>query len=262
MKKRQLKLLDQDTLEDIDKAMNEERKITFKIKDSMAKKKPIFKKDYTLTDKQKNLVRIILDKENKVTVITGPPGTAKTFSASYAALKLYDSSEVQKIYLTKPIVQAGTNLGYLPGTKDEKVEPYMESFISTFETILDSNSLTSIMSANDIEFKIPQFMRGVNYKDMIMIVDEFQNFSIKELMTIITRLNKGCKIVFCGDTNQNDIDKKYVAVNFFKKILQNVEGVNFFEFEKSDILRDPILIKIIDNYEKYQSEAPESKNNA
>jgi len=229
----------------------------------MAKKKLIFKKDYSLTDKQKDLVRIILDPENKIIVIQGAPGTSKSWSACYAALKLYENNEVEKILLTKPIVPVGDDIGFLPGSKEDKTFPHMESFISNFEDILDSKSLVDIQNADHLEFKIVQFIRGSTIKNKVFIVDEIQNFSIKELMTIITRIGKGSKLILCGDTMQNDINRKLVCVNFLcEKVLKDVKGVAFFNFEKSDILRDQILIDICNNFEKYYDERPDSKNRA
>lgn len=262
MRKRHLGNLDKDSLEEIESAINEKRIIKIKPTNNMANKKVVFKKDFSLTKKQKDLVETILDNETRIVVIEGPPGSAKTFTSIYGALKLYENKEIDKIYLTKPIVQVGDALGHLPGTKEEKVNPYLESFMTNFESILEGTSLTNIQNNNDIEFKIVQYMRGCNYKNMILIVDEMQNFSIKELMTIVTRLSKDSKIIFLGDIRQNDINKKYVGVTHFKKVLENVKGVSFFKFANEDILRDPILVQIVENYDRLMLEMPESKNNA
>lgn len=166
-------------------------------------------------------------------------------------------------------------MGFLPGTKEEKINPYLESFLTNFETILEPGSVGNLMNQNEIEFKIVQYMRGANYKNIVLIVDEVQNFSIKELMTIVTRLNKGSKIIFCGDTRQNDINKKMVAIEHFKKILgyeadilsssnncKPVPSVKFFKFKNEDILRDPILSIIVENYDNMEPYLPQSKNNS
>ncbi len=269
MKKRQLKNLHKDEIEEIEQELVKKRKITVKNKSYMANKKILFKRDYTLTPKQKELVSLILDNDCKIVVIEGPPGAAKTFTSIYASLKLLENKDIDKIFLTKPIVQVGDALGFLPGTKEEKINPYLESFISNFETIIEPQSLSYLMD-NVIEFKIAQYMRGANYKNMVLIVDEMQNFSIKELMTITTRLNSGSKIIFCGDTRQSDINKKFVAIDHFKNILgyggsdvcNTVPHVKFFKFTNEDILRDPILSIIVDNYDNMQKFLPDSKNNS
>ncbi len=204
-----------------------------------------------------------MDPNNRIIVITGPAGTSKTFISCYAALKLLNSGDFENIYLTKPIVESGNSIGLLPGNEKEKTAPFLESFVSNFEDILDPAGSTNwayLWNQQVIDFKIPQHARGANWKHCITIVDEIQNFPIKEMMTILTRLSNGSKFIFCGDSRQNDIDQRKVCVDFFKdKILEDVEGVVRFEFNAKDNMRDPILIKITENYDKYFNEIPKSR---
>lgn len=220
-------------------------------------------KKIILTEKQKKVIEII--KSNKISVITGPPGTSKTFTACCAAIELLKVGFCKKIVLTKPSETIGSSLGHLPGSLLEKVDVYKECFIQNFNQIIEGRDIKVLFEENTIEFKPVQYMRGITFSNVVVLVDEFQSFDIKELMAIVTRLGKeNCKIVFLGDINQNDINKKYVGFNIFKKILTGVKEVGLFEFDKSDTMRDKILIKILENYEVFQNsgELTQTKNNS
>lgn len=223
-----------------------------------------FRKDIKLTPKQKILVELI--NNNKIIVATGPAGTSKTFSAAYAALKLFaDEHEVHRIIITKPTEIVGdTALGYTPGTLDEKLAVYMENFNDVFEDILEPGILQGMVMGKEIIYKAPQFVRGRTFKNSIVIVDEFQSFDIHQLMALVTRIGKSnTKIIFCGDIKQNDISRKYVAVNLFKEILLGLPGTAQFEFTKEDNMRDPLVQMIVERYEQMETEGkitPNKKN--
>lgn len=223
-----------------------------------------FKKGIKLTSKQRVVVDLI--NENKVTVVTGVAGTAKTFSAIYAALKLFTSSpDYHRIIITKPTEIIGdTGLGYTPGTLEEKLGVYMENFNDVFEDIVTYDSIQQMITGRELQYKASQFMRGRTFKNSIVIVDEFQSFDIHTLMALVTRIGKAhCKVIFCGDVKQNDINKKYVAVNLFKEILKDVQGATQFEFAEEDNMRDPMIIQILKNFDKLEAEGkitPNKKN--
>jgi phosphate starvation-inducible PhoH-like protein len=210
--------------------------------------------DFELTDKQKKLMTI-LDK-NKIITVTGPPGTSKTFIACYAAMQALLAGKCKKIILSKPTeVLSGTkDPGALPGTIEEKMAVYAESFIDSFEEFLSPKDFKYLWDEKLIEFKPAQFLRGRSLKDSYIIIDEFQNFDIKALKSIVTRLGRNSKIVFMGDTRQNDINKKYVAVDTFIEIISPIDGCDNFKFERGDIVREQILIDIIDRFEKFEDE--------
>jgi phosphate starvation-inducible PhoH-like protein len=220
-------------------------------------------KNVKLTPKQEELKDIIVN--NKIVVATGPAGTSKTFTACYTALQLYNQNFCDKIILCKPTEIVGdTGLGYLKGTLKEKIEVYEESFISNFAEIIDGKDLKMLRENLTIEFKPVQFVRGATFKNSVVIIDEFQSFDIKELMAIVTRLgNRNCKMIFAGDINQNDINRKYVALDIFKEILDGLPEVKTFEFDRKDIVRDPLLIAIVDRYEKMKEDGkiPQTKGN-
>lgn len=208
-----------------------------------------FNQNVKLTSKQQALNELV--KKNKITLVTGPAGTAKTFTACYAASELLRDGLIKKIYITKPTETIGSHdLGALPGTLDEKLNVYLECFIHNFKEIIEGHHLKNLLEEKIIEFKPVQYIRGLTFKDCVLIIDESQTFDIKELMAIVTRLGSNCKMLFLGDVNQNDIDKKYVGLNIFKEIIQNLPLVSAFEFERKDIMRDPLLIEITDRYEK------------
>lgn len=209
---------------------------------------------FELTKKQKSLGKIM--HENKIITVTGPPGTSKTFIACYAAIQAFMSGKCKKIVLSKPteILSGTKDPGALPGNLDEKMSVYAESFFDAFDEILERKDFKHLWEEKIIEFKPAQFLRGRTLKDSFIIIDEFQNFDIKALKSIVTRLGRNSTMVFMGDTKQNDINKKYVAVDVFNEILEPIKGCATFKFERIDIVRDQILIDIVDRFEKFENE--------
>lgn len=209
--------------------------------------------DFELTNKQKHLVRIL--KSNSIITVVGPPGTSKTFISCYAAIQEFLKGKYDKIILCKPTeVLSGTkDPGALPGTLDEKMAVYAESFFDAFEEFLDAKDFKHLWDSRAIEFKPAQFLRGRSIKNAFIIIDEFQNFDSKALKSIVTRKGRGSTIVFMGDTRQNDINKKHVAVDVFNQLIEEMgEGCAAFKFERADIVRDPLLIKLMDKWEEYE----------
>jgi len=219
--------------------------------------------DFKLTTKQKELIEII--KQNKIVTVTGPPGTAKTMTACYAAVQLFLSGSVSKIIISKPTeVLSGTkDLGALPGTLEDKIQVYAESFFDAFEDILEPQDFKALWDSGAIEFKPAQFLRGRTLKNSVIIIDEYQNFDIKALKSIVTRLGRGSTMVFMGDTKQNDINKKYVAIETFNSILEGLKHCATFAFTREDIVREKLLIDIIDRFELFEDNKllPETHKN-
>lgn len=212
----------------------------------------IKKLDFRLTKKQVEVLNVL--DANKIITITGPPGTSKTFIACYSAVQALLAGKCKKIILSKPTeVLSGTkDPGALPGTLEEKMAVYAESFIDSFEEFLSHKDFRHLWDEKLIEFKPAQFLRGRSLKDSYIIIDEFQNFDIKALKSIVTRLGRNSKIVFMGDTRQNDINKKYVAVDIFNEIISPIDGCDTFRFDRKDIVREQILIDIIDRFEQFE----------
>ncbi len=221
-------------------------------------------KKIKLTEKQKLLIDLI--NKNKIVVATGPAGTSKTFCAAYAALKLFATTEeYQRIIITKPTEIVGdTGLGYTPGTLEEKLAIYTENFNDVFEDMVEPGVIAQMITSKDLQYKAPQFVRGRTIKNSVVIIDEFQSFDIHQLMAIVTRIGKvNTKFIFCGDIKQNDISRKYVAVNIFKELLSELPGVALFEFTKEDNMRDPLVQLIVEKFDKMEAEGkitPNKKN--
>jgi phosphate starvation-inducible PhoH-like protein len=201
-----------------------------------------------LTEKQYELFNGI--KDARIISIVGPPGTSKTFTACFAAVKALQKGEVKRIVLVKPLETSGEDLGFLPGTEKDKIAPFFESFMDNLIEMVDPKTLKMWIENGTIRMQPIAYMRGRTFKNSFIICDEMQNADIKQLMTTITRFGQGSKIAIIGDSRQNDINEKYVALDFFiEKILGQDEQMFHFRFDRTDIVRDPLLIKIIDNYE-------------
>ena len=220
------------------------------------KKSTIFSKDnfdklgIELTKKQHELYKII--RNNTFTIVRGPAGSAKTFLACYTALGLLADKKVEKIIITKPIVEAGENIGFFPGSIDEKVEVYMKSYVSTFEKILGKFLCEVLFASKVIEIELLAYMRGSTYDNSIMILDECQNVKMSQLMLWATRLGNSSKAIMCGDVSQYDIEKKDAKFLTFIEFCHGMEGVADFEFGREDIVRNKFLIELTDRYEKWK----------
>jgi len=206
----------------------------------------------TLKDKQSEYKDAIL--RNKVTFCHGPAGTSKTFTTIYAALHLLAEGKISQIILTKPIQESGEKLGFLPGTVDEKIKPFMESYMDCLAQIVGKDTANWLLAIELIKYEPLAYMRGRTFHDCIMILDEAQNADFRQLMLFISRMGKGSKVVVSGDVSQYDIEKNKVALPGFVKMLDGITGIGSFVFTKEDIMRDKILIEITDRYEKWKSE--------
>jgi phosphate starvation-inducible PhoH-like protein len=216
----------------------------------------LYKSDFNavkFTHAQLNFFKTI--KDNFLTVCTGPAGTAKTFIACYAALDLLKDGAHKKIILARPAVESGENLGFLPGSIDEKIAPYMEGYISNMEKIIDNDKLKALVGAKYIDMQPLAFMRSRTFDDTILILDEAQNADLRQLMLVITRMGRNSRIVICGDVTQWDIkNRRKDLLVLTEKITKGVKDCASFEFMREDIVRNPILIELTDKYEEYKEE--------
>jgi phosphate starvation-inducible protein PhoH and related proteins len=209
-------------------------------------------KGIKLTQKQDALFKLV--KDNEIISAIGPAGTSKTYMSIYCALHFLINNKNTRIFLTKPIVEAGENLGFLPGEAKDKIDPYLQSYIDLFHEIIGKELTKKLFEAGAICFEPVAYMRGRNLKDCFIIIDESQNYNMKQLMTLITRKHKTSKILLLGDYLQDDRFKN--ETNPFKLfnefILRPIpEKVAEFEFDINDIVRDKLIIDIINNYEKF-----------
>lgn len=196
-------------------------------------------------------------KKNEIIFCSGPAGTSKTFTACYATLWMLANKEVSKIILCKPIQEAGEKLGFLPGDIADKVDPYMQSYISNFKKIVGDELTEGLISSGVIEFKPLAFMRGDTYDDTFMILDEAQNATFKQLMLFTTRKGKNSKVLITGDTSQYDIPSKHAGILGFTELMKGIKNIEEHVFTKKDIVRDKILQDVVEQYDKWRVENPE-----
>lgn len=204
-----------------------------------------------LTQKQKEFSEII--ENNQIIVCTGPAGTAKTFVTMYTSLNLLAIKEFDTVITTKPIQESGEKLGFLPGDINEKISPYMESFVLTLEKIIGKQDTKTLVEKGAIEARPLAYMRGSTFDRSIMILDEAQNCDLRQLILFVTRMGETSKIIICGDVEQSDIAKSQSGLLDFMDIIKNIKGTANFTFNREDIVRSKILIEITDSYNKWKT---------
>lgn len=211
-------------------------------------------KKIKLHSAQKKMIKAY--KENEILFVFGPAGTAKTFTSCYCALDtLINDEDGDRIILIKPTVEASKSLGALPGDEKEKTDPYMQSYYDNFGKILGATKLnTMLLKNNTIKVENLQYMRGRTFDDSIILLDEAQNCSYKEIMLAITRLGKNSKMIIFGDVSQYDIREKDQALRKFFDLFKDIKGIGLFEFQSKDIVRAGILIKITEVYEQWRKD--------
>ena len=214
-------------------------------------KSKITVKNIGLTEKQKSLVRLGLDDNNKVIFITGPAGSTKTFMAVYCALKkLKQSDELDLMYVRTVIESAEKGLGALPGDIDEKVNPYMAPLDDKLRELLPSTTSvrSELIRTKRVQAMPVNFLRGASWVNKIVVADEAQNFTFKELTTLMTRLGENSQLFICGDYMQSDINGKSGFKDMFDLFddeQSREKGIHCFAFGIEDIKRSEILKYII-----------------
>ncbi|HPV40625.1 MAG TPA: PhoH family protein [Spirochaetota bacterium] len=186
-----------------------------------------------------------------VTIATGPAGTGKTYLAVVMALKYLLSGKVDRIILTRPAVEAGENLGYLPGDLVQKINPYLRPLYDALFDLQPFEKISKMMEKNIIEVAPLAYMRGRTLNNAFIILDEAQNTTVAQMKMFLTRLGNNSKIVISGDDTQIDIEKpKKSGLLHAMKILKDINDISFIRFTREDISRHPIVEKIVAAYEK------------
>ena len=192
---------------------------------------------------------------NDIVFGIGPAGTGKTFLSMAFALSSLERDEVDRIILCRPAVEAGENLGFLPGDLKEKVDPYLSPLYDALDKMLPKNKLNTLLENKSIEIVPLAYMRGRTLDNAFMILDEAQNSTIMQMKMFLTRLGIGSKAIINGDVTQIDLDgNKYSGLIQAAKILKNVSGIEFTYFDDSDIVRHPLVKKIIGAYNTIDKE--------
>nr|WP_263325686.1 PhoH family protein [Neobacillus sp. Marseille-Q6967] len=181
----------------------------------------------------------------------GPAGTGKTYLAVVMAVNALKSGKVNKIILTRPAVEAGESLGFLPGDLKEKVDPYLRPLYDALHDVLGTEHTQRLIERGTIEIAPLAYMRGRTLDDAFVILDEAQNTTQAQMKMFLTRLGFGSKMVITGDQTQIDLPKGAKSgLIVAEEILMNVKGISFIFLEQSDVVRHPLVARIIDAYEK------------
>lgn len=224
-----------------------------KIRKSLTKTNIKLKK-IALTEKQKQLLKIIFDSESKIIFISGPAGTSKTYVAIYGALQLYNMNNERGITYVRTIAESGEkSLGALPGEMAEKINPYMMPMNEKLDELLIPGQASTLKEKEIVKGMPINYLRGASWRDEIVIADESQNFTFKELTTLMTRLGEGSKLIICGDPMQSDINGKSGFADMysiFNDQESQARGIHTFHFGAEDILRSKILKFVIEKIQK------------
>tara|TARA_E500000081_G_scaffold143605_1_gene163529 strand:+ start:506 stop:1222 length:717 start_codon:yes stop_codon:yes gene_type:complete len=209
-----------------------------------------------LTERQKCFLSIAFKEKTKIMFIAGPAGSTKTYMAVYSALRLLSAfEELDLMYVRTVIESAEKGLGALPGDIDEKFNPYMAPLEDKLFEMLPKNNTTKkeLLENGRVSAMPINYLRGSSWRDKVVIADEAQNFTYKELTTLITRIGDNCKLFICGDFMQSDINGKSgfaPMFDLFNDKESEEEGIYSFKFGKEDILRSSILKYIISKLDK------------
>ncbi len=184
----------------------------------------------------------------------GPAGTGKTYLAMAAAVNALLKNQVERIILTRPAVEAGEALGFLPGDLQEKILPYLRPLYDAMGDMLDSADVAKLTEKGIIEVAPLAYMRGRTLSRSFIILDEAQNTTPEQMMMFLTRLGEDSRMVVTGDITQIDLPRaKLSGLLEVQRILRGIDGIEFHQFSGSDVVRHPLVLKIIEAYERYQN---------
>ena len=188
---------------------------------------------------------------NEITFGLGPAGTGKTYIAVALALKLLLSHKVHKLILTRPVVEAGENLGFLPGDLVQKINPYLRPLFDIMETLLPADILHSMEESKVIEIAPLAYMRGRTLHNAVVILDEGQNTTKEQMKMFLTRMGEGSKLIITGDPSQSDIrTKSESGLTHAVSLVRTIAGIGVIEFSANEVVRHSLVQKIINAYEK------------
>ena len=205
------------------------------------------------SEKQKKYVRAL--KESEIIISAGPAGTGKTFLAVAVALTMLLEKKVERIILSRPAVEAGERLGFLPGDMREKVDPYLRPLYDSLYDLLDFEKIQKKIEVGDIEIAPLAFMRGRTLKNSFAILDEAQNATDTQIKMFLTRIGENSKIVINGDPSQIDLPNKSLSgLNRSKKLLGHLKEISVVDFDHTDVVRHPLVSKIVKAYSDQKTE--------
>ncbi|MFM7795396.1 MAG: PhoH family protein, partial [Candidatus Nitrosotenuis sp.] len=193
--------------------------------------------------------------ENSITFCQGVAGSGKTHIAIGMALEYLLNDKVKKIVITRPVVESGEKIGYLPGTAEEKLHPYLLPLLDEVNHFISPGIYSGLKNSNKIEIVPLGLMRGRNFHDSFIVADECQNASYEQLKMLLTRLGNNSKMVLTGDVSQSDLNR-HLQGGFYSmtKVLDNLDGIGISYLDSSDIVRNPIIGKILGRLDYHENE--------
>lgn len=201
-------------------------------------------------------------KKNDIVFGIGPAGTGKTYLAVVMAISALKNGDVKKIILTRPAVEAGESLGFLPGDLKEKVDPYLRPIYDALNSVFGTEHTTRLMERGVIEIAPLAYMRGRTLEDAFIILDEAQNATAAQMKMFLTRLGFGSKMIVNGDKTQIDLPRgANSGLIHAEKTLQGIKGIRFVRFDSSDVVRHPVVASIIEAYEKESKDELKNSRN-
>ena len=211
-------------------------------------KSPI-KFEISLNEEQKNAKSKIL--ESDVTLLTGQAGSGKTLLACQIALDMFFNRQTEKIIITRPAVAAAEDIGFLPGSMKDKMDPWLAPIYANLYMLYNKQKIDKMIEEDSIEILPITFVRGRTFVNSVVIIDEAQNVSNKQTEMILGRLGLNSKMIFCGDTSQIDLkNKKESGLDFFKILSERIESIEVITLLQNH--RHPIVPKILDVYKDYE----------
>ena len=205
------------------------------------------------SQKQKDYVKAL--KESEIIISTGPAGTGKTYLAVAVALTMLLEKKIERIILSRPAVEAGERLGFLPGDMKDKVDPYLRPLYDSLYDLLDFEKIQKRIEIGDIEIAPLAFMRGRTLKNSFAILDEAQNATDIQIKMFLTRIGENSKIVVNGDPSQIDLsDRSNSGLNRSKKLIGHLNEISVVDFDHNDVVRHPLVSKIVRAYEEKKND--------
>ncbi|MDE7387626.1 MAG: PhoH family protein [Muribaculaceae bacterium] len=205
------------------------------------------------TPNQRRMVEAV--SHNDLTFALGPAGTGKTYVAIALAVRALKNKEVRKIILSRPAVEAGEKLGFLPGDMKDKIDPYLQPLYDALEDMVPAVKLKEYMETKVIQIAPLAFMRGRTLNDAVIVLDEAQNTTTQQIKMFLTRLGMNAKMIITGDTSQIDLPRQVTSgLVQALRVLREVEGIGRVEFGRADIVRHRLVQRIVDAYDRFDRE--------
>lgn len=207
-----------------------------------------------ITPRSANQLKLVKDyAKNDMLFAIGPAGSGKTYTSIALAVRALKNKEIKKIILSRPAVEAGEKLGFLPGDMKEKIDPYLQPLYDALQDMIPAAKLKEYMDLNIIQIAPLAFMRGRTLNDAVVILDEAQNTTTQQIKMFLTRMGMNTKMIVTGDMTQIDLPHSQTSgLIQAMKILKGVKGISFIELDKKDIVRHKLVTRIVEAYEKFE----------